>query len=82
MISDNEPLVNQYISIPKEMSQLNCAAFVAGIVEGVCDGCGFPAKVTAHNQGSERWPGKTVVLIKFEREVVEREKLLERAGVK
>ena len=38
MISDNEPVVNQYISVPKEMNQLNCAAFVAGIVEGVCDG--------------------------------------------
>ena len=38
MIIDNEPLVNTYISVPKEMSQLNCAAFVAGIVEGVCAG--------------------------------------------
>ncbi|KAG8530395.1 uncharacterized protein KY384_004897 [Bacidia gigantensis] len=38
MISDNEPLVNQYISVPKEMSQLNCAAFVAGIIEGVVCG--------------------------------------------
>ncbi|UKZ72735.1 hypothetical protein TrVFT333_000369 [Trichoderma virens FT-333] len=33
MIIDNEPLVNQYISVPREMSQLNCAAFVAGVVE-------------------------------------------------
>ena len=38
MITDNEPLVNQYISVPKEMSQLNCAAFVAGIIEGVVCG--------------------------------------------
>ncbi|KAL9125030.1 MAG: hypothetical protein Q9217_005711 [Psora testacea] len=38
MISDNEPLVNQYISVPKEMNQLNCGAFVAGIIEGVCCG--------------------------------------------
>ena len=38
MISDNEPLVNQYISVPKEMSQLNCAAYVAGIIEGVVCG--------------------------------------------
>ncbi len=34
MIIDNEPLVNAYISVPREMSQLNCAAFVAGVVEG------------------------------------------------
>ncbi|KUJ22065.1 TRAPP I complex [Mollisia scopiformis] len=83
MISDNEPLVNQYISVPKEMNQLNCAAFVAGIVEGVCDGAGFPARVTAHSVGKgeegELWPGKTVFLVKFEPEVVEREAYLGRS---
>ncbi|KAL8710045.1 MAG: hypothetical protein Q9220_005316 [cf. Caloplaca sp. 1 TL-2023] len=77
MISDNEPLVNQYISIPKEMSQLNCAAYVAGIIEGVCDGCGLKAAVSAHNGGTEMWPGKTVFLIRFDEGVVEREGLLE-----
>lgn len=80
MISDNEPLVNQYISVPKEMNQLNCAAFVAGIVEGVCDGAAFPARVTAHSVGKgeegELWPGKTVFLVKFQPEVVEREAYL------
>ena len=81
MVSDNEPLVNAYISVPREMSMLNCAAFVAGVVEGVCDGCGFAAKVSAHNvQGGEMWPGKTVFLIKFDRGVVEREGVLERGG--
>ena len=80
MISDNEPLVNYFISVPKEMSQLNCAAFVAGIIEGVCDGTAFPARVSAHNQPSEMWPGKTIFLIKFQPEVLERERLLERSG--
>ncbi|KAI4132639.1 MAG: hypothetical protein LQ338_000579 [Usnochroma carphineum] len=77
MVSDNEPLVNQYISVPKEMNQLNCAAYVAGIIEGVCDGCGLKAAVSAHNGGTEMWPGKTVFLIRFEEGVVEREGLLE-----
>ncbi|KAL8809929.1 MAG: hypothetical protein Q9223_007851, partial [Gallowayella weberi] len=77
MISDNEPLVNHYISVPKEMNQLNCAAYVAGIIEGVCDGCGLKAAVSAHNGGTEMWPGKTVFLIRFEEGVVEREGLLE-----
>ncbi|KAI4183117.1 MAG: hypothetical protein L6R41_005582 [Letrouitia leprolyta] len=77
MISDNEPLVNQYISVPKEMNQLNCAAYVAGIIEGVCDGCGLKAAVSAHNGGTEMWPGKTVFLIRFDEGVVEREGLLE-----
>ncbi|KAI9830470.1 MAG: TRAPP subunit trs31 [Phylliscum demangeonii] len=76
MISDNEPMVNQYISVPKEMSQLNCAAFVAGIVEGVCDGTAFMARVTAHSVGTDMWPAKTVFLIKFLPEVMEREAFL------
>jgi hypothetical protein len=78
MISDNEPLVNQYISVPKEMSQLNCGAYVAGIIEGVCDGCGLTAKVSAHSVGTEMWVGKTVWLVKFEEEVVRREALVDK----
>lgn len=77
MIIDNEPLVNQYISVPREMSQLNCAAFAAGVVEGVCDGADFPAKVTAHTVAEgDMWPGKTVFLVRFREEVVEREAFL------
>lgn len=102
MIIDNEPLVNAYISVPREMSQLNCAAYVAGMIEGVCDGAGFPARVTAHSVGGqaaaggegaagagdggagaaaagavqEMWPGKTVFLVKFAGEVLEREAYL------
>ncbi|PGH05150.1 hypothetical protein AJ80_08386 [Polytolypa hystricis UAMH7299] len=82
MITDNDPLVNTYISIPREMNMLNCAAYVAGIIEGVCDGCGFEAKVSAHNQGSDLHPNRTVFLIRFGESVMEREKMLERAGVK
>jgi len=89
MISDNAPLVNESISIPREMSQLNCAAFVAGIIEGVCDGAGFTTKgVSAHWVGSEgavpkegeMWPGKTIFLIKFSPEVLEREEVLGKAS--
>ncbi|KAI2608445.1 putative SPP30 protein [Hypoxylon fragiforme] len=80
MIIDNEPLVNRYISVPRDMSQLNCAAYVAGIIEGVCDGSAFPARVTAHSVGKqeegEMWPGRTVFLVKFAPEVMERESYL------
>lgn len=90
MITDNEPLVNTYISVPKEMSQLNCAAYVAGIIEGVCDGCGFYARVSAHSVAEEEaeaatkagvqskamWPDKTVFLVKFAEEVMEREEIM------
>jgi hypothetical protein len=91
MLYDNDPMVNQYISLPKEMRGLNCAAFVAGIIEGVCDGAGFPTEgVSAHNVGDqgegevktkgELWPNKTVFLIKFKPEVLEREEILGRGG--
>ena len=84
MITDNDPIVNTYISVPKEMNQLNCAAYVAGIIEGVCDGCDFAARVTAHSVGEEdepsqadkMWPGRTVFLVKFSEEVMEREEIL------
>lgn len=89
MLYDNEPLVNTYISLPREMSQLNCAAYVAGIIEGVCDGAGFATMgVSAHSVGEDgageakggMWPGKTVFLIKFTEEVLEREEILGRGG--
>ena len=78
MIVDNEPVVNTYISIPKEMSQLNCAAFVAGMIEGVCDAAGFSTEgVSAHwSEGDEMWPGKTIFLLRFKDSVVEREEVI------
>ena len=67
-IIEKESLVNRYISVPKDKGQLNCAAFTAGILEGILRGCGFPASVTVH------WHKGTTYLIKFEDSVIEREK--------
>ena len=92
MIVDNEPVVNTYISIPREMSQLNCAAFVAGIVEGLCDAAGFAMEgVTAHwasaggaaeggNKEEEMWPGKTIFLLRFSEGAVAREEAIKAGG--
>ena len=82
MIIDNTPLTNTYISVPKEMSQLSVAAYIAGVIEGVCDGAGFGCKVSAHNVKDDTWPNKTVFLVKFDDWVMEREKELERLAVK
>jgi trafficking protein particle complex subunit 5 len=41
MIIDNDPLIDRHISVPKDMSQLSCSSFTAGIVEAVLDGLGF-----------------------------------------
>jgi hypothetical protein len=83
MIVDNEPIVNTFISIPKEMSQLNCAAFVAGIIEGMCDAAGFATEgVSAHwaGEGDEMWPGKTIFLLRFKDSVVERDEAIKAGG--
>jgi transcription termination factor NusB len=41
MISDNEPLITRFISVPKDFSQLNCGAFVAGIIDSMLEGAQF-----------------------------------------
>ena len=38
---EDEPLVNRFVSVPKEQSSFNCAAFMAGIVEGFLCGVQF-----------------------------------------
>ena len=82
MIIDNTPLTNTYISVPKEMNQLSVAAYIAGVLEGVCDAAGFEAKVSAHNQSTDVWPNRTVFLLKFDEAVVARDAELERSGIK
>jgi hypothetical protein len=38
MLTLNNPPLTQHISIPKDLSQLSCEAFSAGVVEGVLEG--------------------------------------------
>lgn len=40
-LMEKESLVNRYISVPKDKGSLNCAVYVAGIVEAVLTGTGF-----------------------------------------
>ncbi|KAJ3046713.1 TRAPP subunit trs31 [Rhizophlyctis rosea] len=67
MISDNEPNISKFISVPKELSQLSAGAFTAGIVEAILDGSQFPARVTAHATGNDQFPVRTTLLIKFDK---------------
>jgi hypothetical protein len=73
MISENEPIITKYISVPKEMSSLNCGSFTAGIVESILDASQFPAKVTAHGTATVQHPTRTTLLIKFDSSVMKRE---------
>lgn len=40
-IIEKQPLVNTYISVPKDKGSLNCASFTAGIVEAILVNSGF-----------------------------------------
>lgn len=74
--------MNKYISVPKDYGDLNCAAFCAGIINGVLNSAGFPAnvavKVLARTGDSDSPNAQplTIYYIKFSPEVVEREKRL------
>ena len=50
---------------------LNCAAFVAGVIEAVLVGANFPAKVSAH------WHKGTTFMVKFEEKVIKRDKMID-----
>lgn len=74
MIHEREPMTNSFVSVPADLGQLNCAALVAGVIAGVLDGASFPARVSAHNvEMEEGQRDKTVFLIKFDPEVLQRE---------
>lgn len=66
MITDNSPLLSRFISIPKDYGNLNCSAFIAGIIEGALDISGFHATVVAHSSPMEGFPQRTTYLIKFD----------------
>lgn len=82
-IEEAAPLVNKYISVPKDYGDLNCAAFCAGIINGVLNSAGFPANVdvkvlakTGESDSLIHSQPLTIYYIKFAPEVVEREKRL------
>lgn len=66
MIIDNTPLLSRFISIPRDYGNLNCSAFVAGIIEGALDLSGFHATVVAHSTPITGFPQRTIFLIKFD----------------
>lgn len=82
-IEEADPLVNKYVSVPADYGHFNCAAFSAGIINGVLDSAGFPAEVTAKvlaRNGDPDSPPQgqplTIYYIKFQPSVLEREQRL------
>lgn len=80
-ILDKQPVTNKYTSMGKS-GNLNCASYMAGIIEGILVASKMHARVTAHTYGEDE-AGKghseeassTIFVIKFAREVTMREKL-------
>lgn len=68
---EKESLVNKFISVPKDKGSLNCAIFIAGIIEAILNSCGFTAKVTAH------WHKGTTYMLQFDEAVIARDKQLD-----
>lgn len=75
--------MNKYISVPADYGHFNCAAFSAGIINGVLDAAGFPAEVTAkihartgEAETSPQGQPLTIYYIKFQPQVLEREQRL------
>ncbi|EJS42172.1 trs31p [Saccharomyces arboricola H-6] len=71
MIVDNFPNLTQFI--PGE--NVSCEYFVCGIVKGFLFNAGFPCDVTAHRMPQSGYSHRTVYLIQFDRQVLEREGL-------
>ena len=81
MIHEQTPTTNAFVSTPLNLGQLNVAAYIAGIVAGALNGAAFPARVTAHTVKSETGDvakDKTVFLVKFSREVMDRDAVFDR----
>jgi hypothetical protein len=72
--SKSRGLIERFVSVPRDMGGFNAGSFVAGIIEGVLEAGGFKARVVAHSTGDEVHRGKTTYLIKFDAEVMERER--------
>ncbi|KAA8498691.1 Trafficking protein particle complex subunit 5 [Porphyridium purpureum] len=78
-IEEVEPLVNTFVSVPKDFGALNCAAFQGGIVHGILSAAGFECEVTTYVRDDSSKPGSaevTMYYIKFSNEVIQRERRL------
>jgi len=70
-----------FVSIPADLGDLSVDSYLSGIVCGILEGAGFPARVTAHSVALEESETsqarlkrkKAVFLIKFDQAVIDRE---------
>lgn len=70
-IIENSPLVNKFITLQKGNS-LNCASFIAGMIEGILNSSDFRSKVSAFFYEVEGQI-KTYYIVKFDADVIARD---------
>jgi hypothetical protein len=68
---ENTPIVNKFICLQKGNS-LNCASFIAGIIEGILNSSDFKSKVSAFFFEVDG-QFKTYYIIKFDSEIIARD---------
>ncbi|CAE7284395.1 unnamed protein product [Symbiodinium sp. CCMP2456] len=73
-VNDKTLLVNRFISVPRDLGDVNCGAFVAGMVEGMLRSAEFPATVKAHNMPDHPGNAATTIVIAFDEVVMARER--------
>ncbi|GLC37374.1 hypothetical protein PLESTB_001594200 [Pleodorina starrii] len=79
-IRDYDLLVSRYISVPRSYEPFNPGTLAAGIMRGMLDSAGFPARVTAHFVSHKDRPRPiTTFMIKLEPSVMQRQAYLEAA---
>ncbi|ACI65433.1 predicted protein [Phaeodactylum tricornutum CCAP 1055/1] len=78
MIVDYAPITSTFVSVPADFGGLSVDAYISGMIGGMLDGAGFPARVTAHSVALEDVvlpprKEKAVFLVKFAASVLERD---------
>eukprot|EP00527_Entomoneis_sp_CCMP2396_P009754 CAMPEP_0198136402 /NCGR_PEP_ID=MMETSP1443-20131203/56_1 /TAXON_ID=186043 /ORGANISM="Entomoneis sp., Strain CCMP2396" /LENGTH=201 /DNA_ID=CAMNT_0043797617 /DNA_START=34 /DNA_END=636 /DNA_ORIENTATION=+ len=53
MIVDYAPITSTFVSVPSDFGGLSADAYLSGIICGILEGAGFPARVTAHSVDME-----------------------------
>jgi trafficking protein particle complex subunit 5 len=53
MIIDYSPVTSTFVSVPADFGGLSVDSYMSGIIAGILEGAGFPARVTAHSVALE-----------------------------
>ena len=85
---DYQIALSTFVSVPSDFGGLSVDAYISGIIAGILEGAGFPARVTAHSVSLEEGEApasmssvlvlpprkeKTVFLVKFAPTVLSRD---------